>query len=97
MEKIRVVHVAEAAGDVERYLYAFLRNSDSQEVENYFIASQHYDLEKFQEYVSGSYQLEMAHTISPHGDRFAIKQIRKIVKKLTLTSYMRIPLSLDLW
>lgn len=94
MEKIRVVHVAEAAGGVERYLYAFLRNSDSQEVENYFIASQHYDLEKFQ---SGSYQLEMAHTISPHGDRVAIKQIRKIVKKLTLTSYMRIPLSLDLW
>lgn len=82
MEKIRVVHVAEAAGGVERYLYALLRNSDSQEVENYFIASQHYELEKFQEYVSGSYQLEMAHTISPHGDRVAIKQIRKIVKKI---------------
>lgn len=83
MQKIRVVHVAEAAGGVERYLYALLKNSDSQEVENYFIASQHYELEKFQEYVSGSYQLEMAHTISPHGDRVAIKQIRKIVKKIS--------------
>lgn len=82
MEKIRVVHVAEAAGGVERYLYALLRNSDSQEVENYFIASQHYELEKFQEYVYGSYQLEMAHAISPHEDRVAIKQIRKIVKKI---------------
>lgn len=83
MQKIRVVHVAEAAGGVERYLYALLKNSDSQEVENYFIASQHYELEKFQEYVSGSYQLEMAHTISPHGDGVAIKQIRKIVKKIS--------------
>ena len=83
MQKIRVVHVAEAVGGVERHLYALLKNSDSQEVENYFIASQHYELEKFQEYVSGSYQLEMAHTISPHGDRVAIKQIRKIVKKIS--------------
>ena len=79
---IRVLHVAEAAGGVERYLYALLKNNDSQEVENYFIASQHYELEKFQQYVSGSYQLEMAHTISPHGDMIAIKQIRKIVKKI---------------
>lgn len=79
---IRVLHVAEAAGGVERYLYTLLKNNDSQEVENYVIASQHYELEKFQEYVSGSYQLEMAHAISPHGDRVAIKQIRKIVKKI---------------
>ena len=79
---IRVLHVAEAASGVERYLYALLKNNDSQEVENYFIASQHYELEKFQQYVSGSYQLEMAHAISPHEDRVAIKQIRKIVKKI---------------
>lgn len=41
MQKIRVVHVAEAAaaGGVERYLYALLKNSDSQKMENYLIAS----------------------------------------------------------
>lgn len=33
MQKIRVVHVAEAAGGVERYLYALLKNSDSQKME----------------------------------------------------------------
>lgn len=47
MQKIRIVHVAEAAGGVERYLYALLKNSDSQKIENYLIASQHYEMGKF--------------------------------------------------
>lgn len=35
MQKICVVHVAEAAGGVERYLYALLKNCESQKIENY--------------------------------------------------------------
>lgn len=57
MSRIRVIHVAEAAGGVERYLQGLLKNSDPQKIENYLIASQHYELEKFKEYVFGEYQI----------------------------------------
>ena len=79
---IRVLHVAEAAGGVERYLYALLRNSDHQTVENYFISSQHYELEKFQKYVSGIYQIQIAHAVSIKEDKSSVKQIKKIVKQI---------------
>ena len=79
---IRVLHVAEAAGGVERYLYALLRNSDPQAVENYFIASQQYEIEKFQKYVSSIYQIQMAHAVSIKEDKNSVKQIKKIVKQI---------------
>ncbi|MCD5534047.1 glycosyltransferase family 4 protein [Lactobacillus delbrueckii] len=79
---IRVLHVAEAAGGVERYLYALLRNSDAQTVENYFIASRHYEVEKFQKYVSGIYQIHMSHAASIKEDKNSIKEINKIVKQI---------------
>ncbi|GHN40362.1 glycosyltransferase [Lactobacillus delbrueckii] len=82
MQKIRVVHVAEAAGGVERYLYALLKNSDSQKIENYLIASQHYEMEKFKKYVSSEYQLQMAHAACFKNDKAIVKQIKKIVKQI---------------
>lgn len=82
MQKIRVVHVAEAAGEVERYLYALLKNGDSQKIENYLIASQHYEMEKFKKYVSGEYQLQMAHAACFKNDKATVKQIKKIVRQI---------------
>ena len=82
MQKIRVVHVAEAAGGVERYLYALLKNSDSQKIENYLIASQHYEMEKFKKYVSSEYQLQMAHAACFKNDKATVKQIKKTVKQI---------------
>lgn len=82
MQKIRVVHVAEAAGGVERYLYALLKNSDSQKIENYLIVSQHYEMGKFKKYVSGEYQLQMNHAANLKNDKVTIKQIKKIVKQI---------------
>lgn len=82
MQKIRVVHVAEAAGGVERYLYALLKNSNSQKIENYLIASQHYEMGKFKKYVSGEYQLQMAHAACFKNDKATVKQIKKIVKQI---------------
>lgn len=82
MQKIRVVHVAEAAGGVERYLYALLKNSDSQKIENYLIVSQHYEMGKFKKYVSGEYQLQMAHAAYFKNDKATVKQIKKIVRQI---------------
>lgn len=83
MQKIRVVHVVEAGlGGVERYLYALLKNSDSQKIENYLIASQHYEMGKFKKYVSGEYQLQMAHAACFKNDKAVVKQIKKIVKQI---------------
>lgn len=77
MRKIRVVYVAEAEGGVERYLYALLKNCESQKIENYLIASQHYEMEKFKKYVSGEYQLRMAHAACFKNDKATVKRIKK--------------------
>ena len=44
--KIRVLHVAEAAGGVERYLETLFKYSKDK-VENILVCSQNYDYEKF--------------------------------------------------
>ena len=94
MQKISVVHVAEAAGGVERYLYALLKNSDSQKIENYLIASQHYEMGKFKKYVSGEYQLQMAHAACFKNDKATVKQIKKTVRQIKPDIVMHIQLRL---
>jgi glycosyltransferase involved in cell wall biosynthesis len=82
MSRIRVIHVAEAAGGVERYLQGLLKYSDHQSIEDILICSQNYDTSKFKDIASKIYQVSMAHGISFSADRSAIKQIRKLVKKM---------------
>lgn len=82
MSRIRVIHVAEAAGGVERYLQGLLKYSDHQKIEDILICSQNYDTSKFKDIASKIYQVPMAHGISFSADRSAIKQIRKLLKEL---------------
>ena len=82
MSRIRVIHVAEAAGGVERYLQGLLKYSDHQKIEDILICSQNYDTSKFKDIASKIYQVPMAHGISFSADRSVIKQIRKLLKEL---------------
>lgn len=81
MMVIRVLHVAEAAGGVERYLHSLLKYSSNEDIENILICSQHYDLEQFKEYCKAVIQLNMAHNINLNLDTKNIKAIKRAIKQ----------------
>ena len=46
MSRIKVLHVAEAAGGVERYLETLFKYNDNSKVENILVCSQNYDYKR---------------------------------------------------
>lgn len=79
--KKRVLHVAEAAGGVERYLETLFKYSRDK-VENILVCSQNYDYKKFKKLTSRVIVLKMAHNIQPSSDIQVEKTLRKIIKQL---------------
>lgn len=79
-KKIRVLHVAEAAGGVERYLETLLRYSKNG-VDNILVCSQNYDTDKFKNFTDHIEQIEMKHEISPKNDIDSVKLIRSLIRK----------------
>lgn len=79
--KIRVLHVAEAAGGVERYLETLFKYSKDK-VENILVCSQNYDYEKFKRLADRVIVLKMAHDIQPSSDIKVERTLRRIIKQL---------------
>lgn len=79
--KIRVLHVAEAAGGVERYLETLFKYSKDK-VENTLVCSQNYDYEKFKRLADRVIVLKMAHDIQPSSDIKVERTLRRIIKQL---------------
>lgn len=79
--KIRVLHVAEAAGGVERYLETLFKYSRDK-VENILVCSQNYDYEKFKKLSDRIIVLKMAHDIEPSSDIKVERTLRRIIKQL---------------
>ena len=79
--KIRVLHVAEAAGGVERYLETLFKYSKDK-VENILVCSQNYDYEKFKTLADRVIVLKMAHDIEPSSDIKVERTLRRIIKQL---------------
>ena len=80
-KKIRVLHVAEAAGGVERYLETLFKYSKDK-VENILVCSQNYDYEKFKRLADRVIVLKMAHDIQPSSDIKVERTLRRIIKQL---------------
>lgn len=80
-KKIRVLHVAEAAGGVERYLETLFKYSKDK-VENILVCSQNYDYEKFKKLADRIIVLKMAHDIEPSSDIKVERTLRRIIKQL---------------
>lgn len=80
-KKIRVLHVAEAAGGVERYLETLFKYSKDQ-VENILVCSQNYDYKKFKTLADRVIVLRMAHDIQPSSDIKVERTLRRIIKQL---------------
>lgn len=80
-KRIKVIHVAEAAGGVERYLEALLKYSDKRKIENILVCSQNYDYKKFESLTSRVIVLKMSHNIDPMADIKVEKALRNIIKR----------------
>ena len=79
--KIRVLHIAEAAGGVERYLETLFKYSKDQ-VENILVCSQNYDYKKFKTLADRVIVLNMAHDIEPSSDIKVERTLRRTIKQL---------------
>lgn len=80
-KKIRVLHVAEAAGGVERYLETLFKYSKDK-VENILVCSQNYDYKKFKKLADRVIVLKMVHNIEPSSDIKVERTLRRIIKQL---------------
>ena len=80
--KIRVLHVAEAAGGVERYLETLFKYTDHDKVENILICSQNYSYERMKQLADRVIVIKIAHQINSKADFKSIKAIRHYIKQI---------------
>lgn len=81
-KRIRVLHVAEAAGGVERYLQDLFKFNDDNKVENMIITSNRYSKDAFIDTKAKHIIIPMTHELSTRKDLESIKIIRKYIKSL---------------
>jgi len=80
LQKKSIMHVAECAGGVDRYLSLLLPPLND-EFENIFVCSQQYDIEKWERLIDKVELLEMNNRMSLKADLKAILKLRKLIKK----------------
>ena len=80
MRRIRILHVAQAAGGVDRYIRMLLKYLDKDKFENILVCSQAFHKEDYEGLVSCFEQIEMTREIRKN-DICAIKKVRKLIKK----------------
>ena len=77
--KIRILHVAQAAGGVDRYIRMLLKYLDKDRFENILVCSQDFNKEDYNGLVDYFEQIEMMRAIGK-SDLKAIRAIRKLIK-----------------
>ena len=78
--KIRILHVAQAAGGVDRYIQMLLKYLDKEKVENILVCSQDFHKDDYNGLVDYFEQIEMTRAIGGN-DLKAIKEVRALIKK----------------
>lgn len=78
--KIRILHVAQAAGGVDRYIRMLLKYLDKEKFENILVCSQDFHEEDYRDLVYSFEQVEMTRSIGGN-DLKAIKEVRALIKK----------------
>ena len=79
--KIKVMHIAQAPGGVERYIQMLLKYMDDASFDNILVGSNDYHHENYQKLVSSFENVEMQRNINLKGDLYSIIEIRKLIKK----------------
>ena len=78
--KIRILHVAQAAGGVDRYIRMLLKYLDKEKFENILVCSQDFHEEDYKGLLDSFEQIEMSRAIG-RTDLKAIKEVRALIKK----------------
>lgn len=78
--KIRILHVAQAAGGVDRYIQMLLKYLDKEKFENILVCSQDFRKKDYNGLVDYFEQIEMVRAIGGN-DLKAIKEVRNLIKK----------------
>lgn len=78
--KIRIMHVAQAAGGVDRYIRMLLKYLDKEKFENILVCSQDFHEEDYRGLVDFFEQVEMNRAIGGN-DLKAIKEVRTLIKR----------------
>lgn len=78
--KIRILHVAQAAGGVDRYIRMLLKYLDKERFENILVCSQDFHEEDYRGLVDSFEQVEMTRAIGG-SDLKAFKEVRTLIKK----------------
>ena len=79
---MKILHIAECAGGVGRYLQMLLPRLEAQGVSQYFICSQNYDESAYRAIVDGVEQMDLRQTFSPAQVIQNVRAIRKAIKQL---------------
>ena len=78
--KIKILHVAQAAGGVDRYIRMLLKYLDKEKFENILVCSQDFHEEDYRDLVDSFEQVEMTRAIGGN-DLRAIGAVRALIKK----------------
>lgn len=79
-KKIRILHVSQAAGGVDRYIRMLLRNLNKERFENILVCSQNFCKKDYEGLVSCFEQVEISRAIGGNDLRI-IREVRKLIKK----------------
>lgn len=79
-KKIKILHVAQAAGGVDRYIRMLLKYLNKEKFENILVCSQDFHEEDYKGLVETFEQIEMTRAIGSN-DLKAIGKVRKLIKK----------------
>lgn len=80
MQKIRILHVVQAAGGVDRYIRILLKYLDKEEFENIMVCSQDFHKGDYERLADGFEQIEMNRAIGM-SDLKSIREVRRRIKK----------------
>lgn len=78
-KKTKILHVAQAAGGVDRYIRMLLKYLDKDKFENFLVCSQDYHEEDYKDLVNSFEQVEMTREIGKN-DWKVIGEVRKLIK-----------------
>lgn len=80
--KIRLMHVVECAGGVDRYLRMLTSRMDRERFEQILVCSDDFRREEYEDFVDEFVQVhEMQNALSPSKDGAAVKRVRKLIRQ----------------
>ena len=79
---MKILHIAECAGGVERYLQMLLPRLEKKGMKQYFICSRNYDESLYCKIVDGVQQMDLTQSFSPLRVIKKVRAIRREIKKV---------------